>query len=48
MNAGIFIMTMTAHIKGTEISTVKLYGQAPDFMSYCTDQNQRYSVSGLN
>lgn len=44
MNAGIFIMTMTAHIKGA----VKLYAQAPDVISYCTDQNQRYSVSGLN
>lgn len=30
MDAGILIMTVTAHIKGTEISAVKLYAKTPD------------------
>lgn len=32
-------MTMTAHIIAAGISAVKLYVQAPDFISDCIDQN---------
>lgn len=40
MNAGIFIMTMTAHIIATGISAVKLDARALDFISDCSDQEQ--------
>lgn len=47
IDAGIFIMTVTAHIKVTGISAVKLYAEAPDFISCRADQKQQQRVGDL-